>query len=222
MQSPRLILVSHARVSNHTPTSTPADTSPRLRLIDWDFVLNKKYLSLLAGVMLVALIPSLAAAFEIPKMGFYMGLGLDLAEESFDKRNNGKGIDTGVGFILTGGYRFHPNISIEGSVEYLKHLDSKTIDGNILAFNANFKGYLTTLRFQPFVLLGVGVTRFQFKPDGERRDSDVGLTAHFGGGVDYYLAPRVSVGITVAYVATSGSIHNLDHTTIGLGAQYRF
>ena len=57
---------------------------------------------------------------------------------------------------------------------------------------------------------------------GEGKNNDVGLTAHFGGGIDYYIAPRISLGITVAYVATSGAIRKLDHTTIGLGAQYRF
>lgn len=215
-------LVNCPGVSKHTPTTVPADTRPRLRQIDWDFVLNKKIVSLFAGAAFLALVPSVAAAFEVPKMGFYLGLGLDMAEERFDKLNNGKGFNTGVGFILTGGYRFHPNIAIEGSCEYLDHLNSKGLDANILAFNANLKGYLTTLRFQPFVLLGIGITRFQWKPDGGRKDDDVGLTAHFGGGIDYYIAPRISLGLTVAYVVTSGSINNLDHTTIGLGAQYRF
>ncbi len=184
--------------------------------------MNKKIVSLFAGAAFLALVPSVAAAFEVPKMGFYLGLGLDMAEERFDKLNHGKGFNTGVGFILTGGYRFHPNIAIEGSCEYLDHLDSKSLDASILAFNANVKGYLTTLRFQPFVLLGIGITRFQWKRDGGRNKDNVGLTAHFGGGIDYYIAPRISLGLTVAYVATSGSINNLDHTTIGLGAQYRF
>lgn len=184
--------------------------------------MNKKIVSLFAGAVFLALVPSVSAAFEVPKMGFYLGLGLDMAEESFDKHDNGRGFNTGVGFILTGGYRFHPNISIEGSCEFIDHLDAKSLDASILAFNANFKGYLTTLRFQPFVLLGIGITRFQFKPDGGSKNDDVGLTAHFGGGIDYYIAPRISLGITVAYVATSGAIRKLDHTTIGLGAQYRF
>jgi opacity protein-like surface antigen len=155
-------------------------------------------------------------------MGFYGGLGLALAEESYGRFNNGKGVDTGVGFLLNAGYRFHPNLSFEGSCEYLQQLDSKTRDGSILSFNGNFKGYLTTLRFQPYALLGVGITRFELKPRGQSKNGHVGLTARFGGGFDYYLTSRVSLGMTVAYVLTSGNIRNLDHTTIGLGAQYRF
>lgn len=157
-------------------------------------------------------------------MGLYLGLGLDLAVESFDKYD-GRDFDTGVGFILSVGYRFHPNIAFEGSCEFMDHLDSKDFDPNldasILAFNGNFKGYLTTQRVQPFVLLGMGITRFQFRRGGSK-DNDVGVTAHFGGGIDYYLVPQVSIGITVAYVVTSGKIKQLDHTTIGMGAQYRF
>ena len=120
---------------------------------------------------------------------------------------------------------FHPNIAFEGSCEFLDHLDSNDFDPNldasILAFNGNFKGYLTTQRVQPFVLLGIGITRFQFEQDGDK-DDDVGVTAHFGGGLDYYLVPQVSIGLTVAYVVTSGKIEDLNHTTIGMGAQYRF
>ena len=161
----------------------------------------------------------------IPKMGFYAGLGLDLAVESFDDYPSGTDFETGLGFILTVGYRFHPNLAFEGSCEYLERLDSDDFDpdleASILAFNGNFKGYLTTQRFQPFLLLGVGVTRFRFEQAG-KKDDDVGITGHFGGGADYYLTPRISVGITATYVATSGKIKDHDHSTIGLGAQYRF
>ena len=184
--------------------------------------MNKQAFSLIAGVVFLALNPSVATAFEVPKTGYYVGLGLDLAEESFKKYNDGKGFKTGVGFILTGGNRFHSNVAIEGSCEYLKRLNSNDRNISILAFNGNLKGYLTTLRFQPFVLLGVGITRFQIKTTGQGKDNDVGLTAHVGGGFDFYLQSQLSLGITVVYVATSGSIRNLDHTTIGLGAQYRF
>ena len=187
------------------------------------FTLNKQAFSLIAGVVFLALNPSVATAFEVPKTGYYVGLGLDLVEESFKKYNDGKGFKTGVGFILTGGNRFYANVAIEGSCEYLKHLNSKEEgDISILAFNANFKGYLTTLRFQPFVLIGIGVTRFHFKPPSGGKENNVGLSAHIGGGFDYYLSPEISVGITVAYVGTTGRITKREHTTIGLGAQYRF
>lgn len=185
------------------------------------FVVLANLLALLGS----GLLPLRAAAENPPKMGLYAGLALDLAVESFDEFGGGSDFDTGVGFLLTVGYRFHPNIAFEGSCEFIDHLDSDdfdpTLNSTILAFNGNFKGYLTTRRFQPFVLLGVGITRFQFDQDGAK-DNDVGLTAHFGGGFDYYVVPRISVGLTAAYVVTSGKIEDLDHTTIGLGAQYRF
>ncbi len=187
--------------------------------------MNRKAFLLLGVVVGLALLAATASAEQIPKTGYYIGLGLDLGVESFDDYDNGENFDTGVGLLVTVGYRFHPNIAFEGSCEYLDHLDSNDfspdLDVNVLAFNANFKGYLSTQRLQPFVLLGTGITRFQFKQDG-RKDNDVGVTAHFGGGFDYYLVPEVSIGMTVAYVVTSGKIEDLNHTTIGLGAQYRF
>jgi opacity protein-like surface antigen len=166
-----------------------------------------------------------AMAQQESQLGFYAGLGLNLADEDFDDFSSDTEFDTGVGFLLTVGYRFHPNIAVEGSCEFLKHVDSNDLDPDlstsILAFNGNFKGYLATQRVQPFVLIGAGVTRFQFQQGG-RKDRDVGVTAHFGGGLDYYVVPKISIGMTVAYVVTSGKIKDLNHTTIGMGAQYRF
>ena len=182
-------------------------------------------LGVVAGVVATLLFGTTALAQQTPPMGPYVGLGLDLAVESFDKFSGDPDFDTGVGFILSVGYRFHPNIAFEGSCEFIDHLDSDDFnpsrDTSILAFNANLKGYLTTLRFQPFVLLGIGVTRFQVDRDGDK-DNDAGVTAHFGGGFDYYVVPRISIGLTATYVVTSGKIEDLDHSTIGLGAQYRF
>jgi opacity protein-like surface antigen len=189
---------------------------------DWDFVLNKRNLSLVSLVALLALCPSIAASEKIPKVGFYMGFGLNMAEESFARFNNGKSFDTGVGFVLNGGYRFHPNLAVEGMCEYMLGANSRTRDVNILSFTANIKGYLTTTRFQPFVLLGIGTTRVRVKTDGQGESSHIGLGNHFGGGFDYYLTQRFSVGITAAYVVTTRSAGNFNHTTISLAAQYRF
>lgn len=178
----------------------------------------------LIGLFALAFAPR-ASAQDIPKMGVYLGLGLDLAVDEFDDFESGTDFDPGVGFVVTLGYRFHPNIAIEGVCEFLDHMDSDDfdpdLDVSILSFNANVKGYLSTARFQPFILLGAGVTRFRFEQD-TLQDNDVGVTGHFGGGADYYVAPRISVGVTAAYVVTSGKIKDLNHSTIGIGAQYRF
>jgi len=169
--------------------------------------------------------PAPALAQHPPKMGPYVGLALDLVADSFDKYRGDPHFDTGVGFLFTAGYRFHPNIAAEGSVSFVDHLDSDDFEGtfetSVLAFNANVKGYLTTLRFQPFVLLGLGVTRFQFDEDGDK-DKDAGISGQFGGGFDWYVAPRVSIGFAGVYVVTSEKIEDLNHSRFSLGAQYRF
>ncbi len=154
-------------------------------------------------------------------MGPYLGLALDLVGESFDEDLGDDDFDAGVGFLITAGYRFHPNIAAEGTVSFVDHLDSDDVDISILSFHGNFKGYLTTLRFQPFVLLGMGATRFQFDQDGNK-DKDAGFSAQFGGGFDWYVTPRISIGFSGAYVVTANKIEDLDHSNFGLGAQYRF
>lgn len=158
-------------------------------------------------------------------MGPYLGIALDLLAESFDDFRGDPDFDTGVGFVATLGCRFHPNIAAEGTVGFVDHVDSDdfdpTLNTSALAFNGNLKGYLTTLRFQPFVLLGVGVTRFQFDQGGDK-DKDAGVTAQFGGGFDWYVTPRIAVGFAGAYVVTSGKIEDLDHSKFTLGTQYRF
>ena len=202
------------------------------KVIHGDWLVRKHFVPLSCGIVLLittftlSFIPTSAFAEETPKMGFYASLGLDLSEDSFDKYPDDPDFETGIGFALTVGYRFHPNIAAEGTCEYLNRVDSDDFDpdleASILSFHGNLKGYLTTTRFQPFVLLGAGVTRFRFEQSGSKRDDDVGITGHFGGGFDYYIAPRISVGLTAAYVATSGKIEDLDYSTFTLGAQYRF
>jgi opacity protein-like surface antigen len=202
-----------------------------IKVIHGDWLVRKHFVPRHCGTVLLittftlSFIPTFAFAEETPKMGFYASLGLDLSEDSFDKYPGDPNFETGIGFALTVGYRFHPNIAAEGTCEYLNRVDSNDVSPNleasILSFHGNFKGYLTTTRFQPFLLLGAGVTRFRFEQSG-KRDDDVGITGHFGGGFDYYIVPRISVGLTAAYVATSGKIEDLDYSSFTLGAQYRF
>ncbi len=177
------------------------------------------------GAAALLFLPLAAQAQNPPKMGPYLGLALDLVADSFDDYGGDPDFDTGVGFLLTAGYRFHPNIAFEGTVSFIDHIDSDdfdpTLNTTILSFNGNIKGYLTTLRFQPYVLLGLGVTRFQFDQDGNK-DKDAGVSAQFGGGFDWYVTPRIALGFSGAYVVTTGKIEDLNHSTFGLGAQYRF
>ncbi|MDP6980339.1 MAG: porin family protein [Myxococcota bacterium] len=188
----------------------------------------RRLLALVVASAALSLPPSAAHAQNPPKMGPYLGIALDLVDESFDDYSGDPDFDPGVGFLLTAGYRFHPNIAFEGTVSFIDHIDSDdsddfdaTLNITVLSFNGNLKGYLTTLRFQPYVLIGMGVTRFQFDQDGDK-DKDAGVSAQFGGGFDWYVTPRISLGFSGAYVVTTGKIEDLDHSTFGLGAQYRF
>ncbi|MBW2391376.1 MAG: hypothetical protein JRG89_23540, partial [Deltaproteobacteria bacterium] len=65
--------------------------------------MSRTSIALLAGLVSLALFPVAGSAHEIPKMGLYIGLGLDLAVEDFEDFDNGEDFDTGVGFLLTVG-----------------------------------------------------------------------------------------------------------------------
>jgi opacity protein-like surface antigen len=189
--------------------------------------LNSKYpiAPLLSAILFFTLQYSSAQAQEQPATGPYIGLGMGIAVDRFDGLASGVDYDPGLGFVLNLGYRFHPNIAVEGSCEYFTGIHSDDLTppstGDILTFAANAKGYLSTRRTQPYILFGLGVTRVHFD-EGPDRGKDVGVSLHIGGGLDYYLVPGVSFGIKAAYVAATGKIDDRDHVSIGLGAQYRF
>ena len=179
---------------------------------------------LLISVLHATLAPSSAGAEEQSQTGPYLGLGLGIASELFDD-SGGIDYDPGLGLSLDVGYRFHPNIAVEGSCMYMKGIHSHDTDpytdGDILTFSGNLKGYFTTQRLQPFLLFGVGVTRVRFD-QGPATGKDTGASVQIGGGVDYYLVPGASISIKAAYVEATGKIGEWDHAIIGLGAQYRF
>jgi opacity protein-like surface antigen len=101
-------------------------------------------------------------------------------------------------------------------------------------FTTNTKGYLLTGRYQPFVLLGVGVmaANYEFVVRNEVRDrhgwghswndSQIDFVMRFGGGIDLYATKHVVVSAEVDYVLPFGDLEDLDYLSFGLGLQYRF
>lgn len=154
-----------------------------------------------------------------------MNLGLGIAVDRYNDLPPGVRFDPGLGFSLGIGYRFHPNLAVEGSVDFFEgiHSDDTTpsSEGDILTFAGSIKGYLSTRRLQPYVLVGLGVTRARID-EGPARYNRAGVSVLLGGGMDYYLLPGISLGIKVTYFEATGKIHDNDHIGIALGVQYRF
>jgi opacity protein-like surface antigen len=179
--------------------------------------------SLGLALILAAMAATPAAAEgeeDYARTGPYMGGGLALGWENFDGVPGN--FDTGVGFDVWAGQRFHPNFAAELELEYVDHINLSTVDTNFLTFTGNLKAYLATGRCQPFALVGIGVTRFGIDAGVLGSGSESAFGARFGGGLDYYISENVSLGTTASYVLGTGDLDGADYVSLIMGAQYRF
>ncbi len=117
-------------------------------------------------------------AQEYDSSGWYLGAGLGLGIENYDD-TSGLNVDTGIGFDLWGGYRFDPNLSVELQLEYLDRLNNSIANGSATAFTGNVKTYLETDWIQPFLLVGIGFARVDYR-DSRISANDVGFAARLG------------------------------------------
>ena len=180
------------------------------------------------GFTLIAMIgipASVQAEDDYDRPGFYVGAGLGLGFEQFDGFG-GLDVDTGIGFDGWAGYRLTPHFAAELQLEYIDRFDLSiggvdVLELETLAFTGNLKGYLSTGWLQPFAVVGIGVLRVDIDSIiGSGSDSD--FVARFGGGVDLYISPNLSLGTTASYVLGTGDIDGLDYVSLVFGAQYRF
>ncbi len=185
------------------------------------------------GFTLIAMIgipASVQAEDDYDRPGFYLGAGLGLGFEQFDG-TGGLDIDTGIGFDAWAGYRYGPHLAAELQLEYIDRLDFSAdlgppfgvvdFEGNFLTFTGNLKAYLLTGSVQPFAVVGIGVLRAELEALGISI-VDTDFAARFGGGVDFYDSPNLSLGATASYVLTTGENDGLDYVSLVLGFQYRF
>ena len=146
--------------------------------------------------------------------------------------------DNSFGVNGRAGYRCHPRFSVEVEVEWLDGFEADISDSTLgkiatfdiepWVFTVNTKGYLLTGRYQPFVLLGVGVMTADF----EVRDTqglglsdsfdEIDFVMRFGGGIDLYATKHVVVSVEADYVLPFANLKDFDYLSIGLGFQYRF
>ena len=185
------------------------------------------------GFTLIALIgipASVQAEDDYDRPGFYLGAGLGLGFEQFDDFG-GVDVDTGIGFDVWAGYRSTPDYAVELQLEYIDRLDFSAdlgppfgvvdFEGNFLTITGNLKWYLTTSWVQPFAVVGVGFLRAELEALGISI-VDTDFAARFGGGIDFYTSPNLSLGTTASYVLTTGSVDGADYVSLVLAFQYRF
>jgi opacity protein-like surface antigen len=187
---------------------------------------------------------------DFARRGWLIGVGGSYAIETFqdDAESNldriigvptRLSVDNSFGFNGRAGYRCHRRFSAEFQIEWLDAFESEVSSvgfGEIaeikfepIVYTANFKGYLLTGRYQPFLLLGAGMTTV----DAKLTKDNVGLglsssqnensfTMRFGGGIDLYATKNVVVSLQADYVRPFGNLDDLTYVSIGWGLQYRF
>jgi hypothetical protein len=119
----------------------------------------------------------------------YLGGGLVYAIPNFDGFNdNTREAESTFGFDLRAGYRWR-YVAAEVDFQYYKRFDLEP-GGTVKGFSIgpNVKAYPLSGRFQPYLLLGIGL---QQTKAGGLDDGSAGM-ARFGGGVELYLMPNMA------------------------------
>ncbi len=206
----------------------------------------------LAGITLM--VPALAQSQDYARPGFYLGAGGTSAFHwfpgDFDEDMAGgptvRSSDSG-GFNLLGGYRGTSWFGAELEYEWIEGFGNRTeLDGNIAKLRSNLVSvngkflYPGWGRWQPYALLGVGVSIWEAKettttvtggtPTSGLAGTSVGVGGRIGAGLDAYLTENwlLTVGIELAFSSTTidnstgGDLKNLFYVPIQFGVQYRF
>jgi opacity protein-like surface antigen len=193
-----------------------------------------------ALVLAVALPPAASLAgsegWGWAQPGFYAGLAGDLAfgtgieDELEDLSGVPVDVDPSLGLNARAGYRFHPHFAVEGHYEWTSGFDVGASGGpDVLeleghAFTADAKGYLTTGRWQPFALVGLGFLYGELsdKVGAGFSADETAFAARFGAGFDTYLTENLAVTLDASYVVPTDDLDGFDYVSFGWGFQYHF
>jgi opacity protein-like surface antigen len=180
------------------------------------------------GIALVVMIGAAGQAQaqeDFSRPGFYVGTGLALGVEAWDD-NGLLAMEVPIGVDTWLGYRATPNLAVEVEIEYLNGFDplvdpmdesQERISMDALTATGNLKAYLPVDRFQPFVLVGIGMTTYWISSF-----SETAFSMRFGGGADYYLTENIALGMKATFVLMTGNLDGADYVSFTWGAQYRF
>jgi len=190
--------------------------------------------AVLLGVLL--LLPASATAQDWSRNGAYLGVGVlggaytRLDDETEDALGVDVDTEVAAGFELTGGYRLHPNLALEGEFELLSDADidvgalGDVAEIDTWTLTANAKAFALTGRVQPYALLGLGLQHAELEDSvglGVSEDES-DFAARFGAGIDGYLTRNIVLYGGVDYVLPTDDLEDLDTVSFGGGLRFRF
>lgn len=116
-------------------------------------------------------------------------------------------VQSPLGFDTRFGYRFHPRFATEAQFEWLSEAEipltaTSQFQLETWTLTANAKAYILTGRYQPFILLGVGTTNFEYGDEAAVGINVEGynFAARMGGGIDLYATRNIVVSLDATYV----------------------
>ena len=128
------------------------------------------------------------------------------------------------------GYKLSDLLTAEALFEYITPFEaigganSDELDVKHLSFNAK----VTCPAYKvwvPYFIAGLGVMNAHedIHFNGRRSETSNWGTALRGGlGVDWYIDPKISLGLEGAYALGMGGVSHIEYTTIALGVAYHF
>jgi opacity protein-like surface antigen len=151
----------------------------------------------------------------------------DIENEVFDKVD----FSNSLGFNIRGGYRVHPNLATELQFEWLDEFELEntaaaeaSVEG-VWSLTANAKGFISTGRFQPFIIVGLGyydVGDTSQSGTTEALPDDGAFGVRAGGGFDYFLTDNIALDLEATYNFATDQLDDLRYLSFSWGLMFKF
>jgi opacity protein-like surface antigen len=168
------------------------------------------------------------ATAQIKNSGPYIGGGIGYAWETMntdelDKVADRVTVNDAWGFNLFAGYRFYEYLAVEtnfnwyDSFEIDTNLGSGDLDIITLMLDAKVMYPLFDKRIVPYARIGLG-WMFASLDAGDEDN----LAWNFGGGIDYFITPNISIGLDAKYVMGTADLDDIEYLVGSINAAYHF
>jgi len=188
--------------------------------------------------MLFSLIASTLVSAENDP--YYIGISMGPAFEQLDEteasqhmvRSSALDFDNSFCFQLRAGYIKNSYLTGEASIEYLFPFEAES-EREIVEFDVLHLAFQSKLTYQktgpihPYALIGLGLINSQMKVklkwnNTSIKDSEWGLSAKLGAGVDIYITPNIFSHIELNLTKGLGNVDYIQYPAFVLGGNYRF
>jgi len=174
-------------------------------------------------------------AYAGPYLGLNGAFGYPLFEERISGATGGAAFDPSWGLDARLGLRVLKFLAVEAQYEWMAGFDVSglpvaddvRIEGHTLT--GNLRLYVPIWQVHPYVLTGIGVTRYRIDLGSLGSAHEDRFAGRLGGGLDMYVTEHVAVNFEAAALLTvndldfdQGSITSLHYLSASVGLMYRF